>query len=293
MTKAMAGIRQTSGARSRAENRPRAETTGTARSHVPRLVLAGEANSGKTTLVNFLLQAPVLVADIVPNTPCPTLLRFGEASHIRVHRADGAVAIGSLGDLRRLGREHAQFIEVYLPSPVLRGMEILDLPGLLSPADAAEKSQWVKDADVQIWCTPATQAWKASEQAIWLSLARPKASSVLVLTHRDLLSDAQLIDVAERMSRETSRFFAHWTATATPAITARKAHGPIGPQDAWTSTSVEAFIKKLRELLQAVVAQRRGDPAALDPTSLTVGHQRYSSSPHCLCAGPAARSRAS
>ncbi len=229
-------------------------------SGVPRVVLAGEANSGKTTLVNFLLQAQLLIADIVPNTPCPTLLRFGETAHLRVYGPDGAAAVRSIADLHRLGRERVDFVEVYLPSTVLRKMEILDLPGFASKADAEAKRHWVSAADIPIWCTPATQAWKASEQAMWLALAPPKNLSFLVLTHRDLLSDKQLSEVAERMSRETQRYFSHWTAIATAeAIAARNPRGQIVRKDIWPSTGVEDFMKKLMDLLQSVMTQRQ-DP---------------------------------
>jgi hypothetical protein len=141
---------------------------------------------------------------------------------------------------------------------VLRRMEIVDLPGFNSRGDAEAKRQWVREADIQIWCTVATQAWKASEQAMWQSLAPAKHCSFLVLTHRDLLSDKQLEDVAGRMTRETQRFFSHWTAVATPeAISARNPRGQIVKSDVWASTGVEDFMKKLVDLLQSVLTQRR------------------------------------
>jgi hypothetical protein len=231
---------------------------------LPRIVLTGEVNSGKTTLVNFLLQAELLVADIVPNTLCPTLLRFGDTAHLRVHRGDGAVALRSLADLHRIGRESVQFIEVYLPSPVLRAMEILDLPGFVSVADAESTRKWVSAADVQIWCTPATQAWRASEAAKWQSLACSRTSALLVLTCRDQLSAYQLGEVCERISRETKRFFSQWTAiAASQAIAARNPRGEIVRHDLWGSAGVEDFITKLKDLLDQAMAPRPALPPAL------------------------------
>jgi Dynamin family len=266
MKTAMTGMPPRSGANGASDTLHRIAAAPGSGVAVPRLVLAGEANSGKTTLVNFLLQAQLLVADIVPNTPCPTLLRFGETAYLRVHHLDGHSAIRSLADLHRLGREQVRLIEVYLPSAVLRRMEILDLPGFASRADAEAKSNWLASADIRIWCTPATQAWKASEKEIWLSLGKPRASSFLVLTHRDLLSETQLGDVSERMSRETQRFFSHWTSIATPeAIAARNPRGEIVKREAWTSTGVEDFMKKLMDLLQGVMAPRREPPPSSPP----------------------------
>jgi hypothetical protein len=226
-------------------------------------VVAGETNSGKTTLVNLLLRAELLTTDIVPNTPCPILLRFGETAHLRLQREDGEFSIHPLSDLHRLGRTGAQFAEVILPSSVLRRIEILDLPGLVSAEDAQSRSRWMKATDIIIWCTPATQAWKASELAMWQALGLPQALSLLVLTHRDLLSARQFEDVAQRISRETQHFFSHWSAIATSkAIAARNPRGQIVKKDVWIATGVEDFMKKLVYLLQNVPtpsSERRPD----------------------------------
>ena len=247
--------RQSPGSAGESTGLPFAEA-GSDAPRIPRIVLTGEVNSGKTTLANFLLQAELLAVDIVPNTLCPTLLRFGDTAHLRVHRADGAVALRSLADLHRVGSERVQFIEVYLPSAVLRAIEILDLPGFVSLADAEAKRQWVAAADVQIWCTAATQAWKASEQAKWQSLGCPRNGALLVLTYRDLLPRQQLGEVGERMSRETQRFFSQWTAISTSqAIAARNPRGEIVREDLWRSTGVEDFIKKLKDLLHGAMTR--------------------------------------
>jgi hypothetical protein len=224
---------------------------------VPLIAVAGETNSGKTTLVNFLLKAQLLTVDIVANTHCPTLVRFGHTAHLKVCLTDGTTALRSLADLHRLGREGVQFIEVFLPSPVLRQIAILDLPGLDSLADAEAQSRWIKMADIQIWCTAATQAWKASEQAMWTSLARPRRAGLLALTHKDLLTQEQLGAVGERLSRETRELFFDWSAiAASEAMAARNPRGEVVNNIVWRSTGVEDFIGKLKELLRDVVARR-------------------------------------
>lgn len=246
---------------------------------VPRVVLAGETNSGKTTLANLLLQDQLLAVDIVPNTACPTLLRFGETPHLRAHQADGSAGIRPLADLHDIDGEKPRFLEIYLPSDVLRKIEILDLPGFLSHADAEAKSRLVRTADIQIWCTPATQAWKASEQAMWLSFTAPPKSSFLVLTHRELLSDKQFDDVAERMSRETMRFFSCWTA-----IAARNPSGRLIGQDVRPLAGVEDFMRKLGDLLQNVVTERRGMDQGIEvlPSRRPTADSAKSSLPHPL-----------
>lgn len=230
-----------------------------ARVGLPRLVIAGETNSGKTSLVNFLLRSNLLPTDIVANTRRPTFLRYARTVRANIHKPDGSNTVIALGDIRHLDWENVEFIEVNAPNAVLRRFEILDLPGLASSSDAEDKKRWVSPSDILIWCSPATQTWKASEQAIWLGIDHPKASSFLALTHRDLLSHEQFSHVAERITREAPRFFMNWSAIATTqAIATRQASGKTTKKEMRSSTGMDDFMRKLINLLQGVTAQGGG-----------------------------------
>jgi GTPase Era involved in 16S rRNA processing len=80
-------------------------------------------------------------------------------------------------------------LEVGLPSPRLRAMQILDLPGLADPRfDASLADLVLHNVDAVLWCTVSTQAWKESERAVWEQISpRLQNRGLLVTTHCDHL----------------------------------------------------------------------------------------------------------
>jgi hypothetical protein len=219
--------------------------------------IAGETNAGKTTLANFLIEAQLLATDVLPNTPCPALVRFGDTACVQEHRVSGEAVMHSMADLHRLRQAGARLIEVFLPSAVLRTMEILDWPGLRSGQLPEEQRQLWDTADVVLWCTVGTQAWKASEEATWRALSVPPARALLVVTNRDLISPAHAGDVLGRLDRETSGLFSATAAIATPlAISARNPRGQITDEHDWKATGAQDFMKKLMERIHSALVSR-------------------------------------
>jgi GTPase Era involved in 16S rRNA processing len=78
-----------------------------------------------------------------------------------------------------------------MPLDRLRTLHAIDTPGL-GLGDPVLEERTVKacrSADLVIWCTPAMQAWKASEQHVWLSLPRSvRRRGVLAVTFMDALN---------------------------------------------------------------------------------------------------------
>src|SRR5262245_17079924 len=155
-----------------------------------RVAIAGEFNSGKSSLANLLLGSESLPTDVVASTRIPTLLYHAAVPEIW--------AIGPGGQRERLRGSSNPFersilrLEVGLPSPRLRKMHIVDLPGLADPRfDRTLGDPFLLNMDLILWCTLATQAWKESERAAWEQLpARLRARALLVVTHGDLLREA-------------------------------------------------------------------------------------------------------
>lgn len=99
----------------------------------------GQFKRGKSTILNALVEDPILPTGVVPITTVPTILRYGENRSARV-RFEGAawkdVAPESLAQYvsEEQNPENAKRVagvEVFVPSPLLAdGMCLVDTPGL-------------------------------------------------------------------------------------------------------------------------------------------------------------------
>lgn len=155
-----------------------------------RFAIIGEFNSGKSSLANLLVGIDSLPTAVVSNTHIPTLLYFAANPEIF------AVGVGGkrrpLDLARPASATDMARLEVGLPSPRLRSVQLIDLPGLADPRfENVADGLALHDVDAVLWCTVATQAWKESERIAWsLIVSRLRDRAILVVTHRDLLACA-------------------------------------------------------------------------------------------------------
>jgi hypothetical protein len=169
--------------------------------------LAGEFNSGKSTLSNRLSGIDALPTDLFANTSVPTRLHWADGLQIACLTVAGRRV--ELAPKAALIDEPLVRIDVGAPVPFLRDIELLDLPGLADPDAARDEADIVASrADGLIWCTPVTQAWKETENAVWSRLpARLKRRTVVALTFRDLVVDDEEIErVRDRLERDAGPF---------------------------------------------------------------------------------------
>jgi 50S ribosome-binding GTPase len=172
----------------------------------PRVILVGESNVGKTSVANLLLDQAVLPDSVVTNTRRPVLLHHsatigvvGVGPHGRVDLISGHAVASDVGGVERL--------EVGLPSPRLSKFDLIDTPGITAIEELEPLE--LRTSDLLLWCTIATQAWKETERALWMSLpARHRRHAVLVVTHSDALRrEEDVSKVAGRLAIETEGCF--------------------------------------------------------------------------------------
>jgi hypothetical protein len=170
-----------------------------------RLAIAGESNSGKTSIANLLLGLDSLPTAAWTNTRLPTRIVRAAEPIVTVRHKDGQLQ--RLTDSTPCPPESALLdIEVGLPLPILAETDIIDCVGLSQ--GTAPRATGLEDADAVLWCTPITQAWRGSEATLWSTMPkRLRARSLLVVSFADLVDDVQRAQVVERLTRDAAHAF--------------------------------------------------------------------------------------
>lgn len=173
-----------------------------------RVAVVGEANVGKTTLVNRLLGQDVLVSDVIENTRLPVIVRYARTPELALigHRGEREPIAALPVDAGKLSA--ARHLELSLPLSRLQQVEIVDTPALDPEFEPDPRRRRIAgNPDVAVWVTLATQAWRASEVQICRYLAVPVERALLVASHADLLAEADRPRVLARLGREAGQMF--------------------------------------------------------------------------------------
>ena len=176
-----------------------------------RIVVVGEFNSGKTTLVNALVGAPVLTPSVVMRTVHPTVVAFAAKPSLSAETADRRRTPVAGDRLDDGAPDGVRRLHVGVPLGCLKQFSVVDTPGLgLADGESDRRSlQACRYADTVIWCTPAMQAWKASEERAWLALPeRVRARGFLAVTFADEIASPSDVDrLMERLRAEAGLYF--------------------------------------------------------------------------------------
>jgi hypothetical protein len=238
-----------------AQHEPRAEAPATRR---PRLAFMGEFSAGKSTLTNLLLGSNPLPMKVTATQLPPVWLTYGEAGAVR-EDLEGNVTPLDMNDLSDVVPEETRVIRVSLKADILELCDLIDMPGISDPNMSPDIWQRVVDqADLVVWCTHATQAWRQSEAAVWNSLdADLYSKSLLLLTRFDkLLSEDDRSRVLRRVRRETEGLF----ADCFPVSLTIAAAADDDP-DKWEESGAEPFMTRLLQLLHQVADELNAQSA--------------------------------
>jgi Dynamin family len=232
-----------------------------------RLALVGEFNSGKSSLANLLARTESLPTAVVSNTRIPTLLCY--ASEPKICAVDERGRREWLRADQRTLPPSILRLEVGLPTPRLRSIEILDLPGYADPRfHGPGIDAGAHDVHAMLWCTMSTQAWRESERTAWGELpAHLRARGLMVATHADLLHDPRDTGkLLHRLRGEGSGLFKDIVLVSTlEALDLSRRRREDRAGEAWKATGADALETALYQLLLELRDQRA--EAALRITS--------------------------
>ena len=175
----------------------------------PRIALMGEFSAGKSTLVNLLLGEDISPVKVTATQLPPVWYSYGTTSMSRVDNTGDEVAI-SPEALTNISHVRTQAVRVFLEADVLEYCDLIDMPGSSDPN--LPQNVWervLESVDAVVWCTPATQAWRQSEAALWEDLPeRLRANSLLLVTRMDKLDrNGDRERVIARLNFETKGLF--------------------------------------------------------------------------------------
>ncbi len=171
------------------------------------IAFMGEFNAGKSSIVNALLQRPLLPTGVLPTTRIPCAIEYADIESLIGVREGGIVTPRPLEDLRTVLAEshggsdtrHSGFerMLLFVRLPTITNLRILDLPGLnarlvrhQSCSEAA-----IGEADIVVWIDNATQFAAASNALSRTRLAKSWQSLILVLNRVDEIDPAERSDV--------------------------------------------------------------------------------------------------
>lgn len=235
------------------DNPPSAETQpeneAAPQTRKPRIAFMGEFSAGKSTLSNMLIGASPLPTKITATQLPPVWISYGDDAAF-CEDLDGNSRPVSLEELGTIRPEETRVIRIFQKSDILEMCDLIDMPGISDPNMSPEVWQPVVGyADMVVWCTHATQAWRQSEAAVWESMAPElRTHSLLLLTRFDkLLTDKDRSRVLRRVTRETEGLFAACLPISlTEALAARD------DREQWERSGAEAFMEALVERLHTI-----------------------------------------
>jgi small GTP-binding protein len=164
-----------------------------------RVLVAGEAKRGKSTLINALLGRPVLPMGVTPLTALATTVRHGQHEGATAVFRDGREEYFPLSALDDLvtergnpgNRRNLASVTVVTDAPVLaRGVELVDTPGTGSvyAHNTAEAEAALETMDAAVFVLSADPPVSATERELMAKVADLSVTMFVVLNKADYLA---------------------------------------------------------------------------------------------------------
>jgi len=245
-----------------------------------RVMVAGEAKRGKSTLINALLGRDVLPSGVTPLTALATTVRYGSDVRAGVLFLDGheekhpltalADFVTEPGNPRN--RRGVAGVTVYLDEPLLAaGVELVDTPGTGSVFewDTQAAHEALRSTDAAVFVLTADPPVSASERDLLARVAGLSVMTFAVLNKADRLDEP---DVAEALEFTRGVLSESGHAGKVYPMSARAALGGYDAGFAAFEADFTAYVLTRRKAdlrTSAVTQARRIANSLLDEVTLT------------------------
>jgi len=177
------------------------------------IAVFGRVSSGKSSLLNAILQTDVLPVGVTPITAVPTRLVHGNEAAITVWQAGRGAQRLPISQLAEFATEklnpgnskRVTRLVAEVPSPRLaEGIVFVDTPGLgsLATAGAGETLAYLPQCDLGVLLIDAGAIPTADDLRVVRLLHEAGIRSQIVISKADLLSQEQLQEVTDYVRRE-------------------------------------------------------------------------------------------
>lgn len=226
-----------------------------------RVVICGEVGAGKSSVLNAILRDSLLRPNLGVDSRPVFVVRSGSPVSLRIVHADGRdeqrETVDFPVDLQAITR-----IEVQTPIPHLAGVDLIEIPFTNAEEISEAHRDLVRSADLLIWVTIASQAWRLTERNIIEALGDCLPANAMVAVSRadKLRSAADRAKIEARLQRETSGWF---NQVAFIAASRREIERSGRSMDAWVGTGGAG-------LMELISTLRRSRPPAKTVATLVM-----------------------
>ncbi|MEM6609803.1 MAG: hypothetical protein AAF689_14640 [Pseudomonadota bacterium] len=230
--------------------------------HRPRVALLGEFSAGKSTLVNVLMKEARSPVRVTATHLPPIWYCYGTGPAMHIAR-DGTETALPGNDLSAAPLEDTRAVRVEVAADILKSCDLLDMPGSSDPNMTPDIwDALLPMSQAVIWCTPATQAWRQSEAAIWEETPETlHAHAILLLTRFDKIrmSDDRK-RLLSRVRRETKGLF-----RGVYPVSLLQALSGEDDAEAWSDSGMDAVLEALVGILEELNGAPKRDLANVVP----------------------------
>src|SRR6266576_1303648 len=246
----------------------------------------GRVSSGKSSLLNYILQTDVLPIGVTPVTAIPTRISHGPVAEAGIEFAEAQPQIIPLSELLEFASEqknpgnkkHVTWIFVKLPSERLsEGVTFVDTPGLgsLAVAGAEETIAYLPRCDLGIVLIDASAGLTQENLIVAQAIYQAGASAMVVISKADLFSPAdreQMIAYVKANLRSQLH--------VDPAVHAVSIVGANAALcDRWFESELRPFLAQHHEL---AIASRKRKIGALREAVIGALERRLQGSPEAV-----------